>query len=166
MPILILMMTFMPSEQLYLANAVYHFHNLAGTPLSIFPTSNTTSQNIYYTPVGMNGISMSMHEPSFVQNGVLIEHNRYLISNGPHRDDVTDNYYQYHIWMYYIQGELGNFFNLDTLYATTNMSSINLAAFYSGGVLKIDITIPNMASSTQIPQGIVTGWNLITVLNS
>lgn len=128
--------------------------------------NNSTVQNNYLTPVGMYGSGSAANEPYFLQNGVLITKNKYLISTGPHTDPNNDSYHQVQIWLYYIQGNLDTFLDIDLKYLTSEISGFRLTTVMSGSNLMINFNIATDTTTAQMSQSMGTGWNLINIMNS
>lgn len=105
----------------------------------------------------MYGSSYSANEPTYAANGVLIEHNKYLVSNGSHNSTSSD-YHMFEIWIYYIQGTMGNFVNIDWQFLAPNIGSFVLTSIKSGSNYYVQ-QIFN--SYYQLTPPLTTGWNFI-----
>lgn len=71
----------------------YHFFNLPSSETSFPAINNSTAQNTYYLPSALQGSSYISNDPTIVSNGILIEHNKYIVANGPHRDTTNSDHH-------------------------------------------------------------------------
>lgn len=143
----------------------YHFYNLSSSATSFPSINNSTAQNTYYKPSAFQGSSYASNDPTILSNGILIEHNKYIVANGPHLDSTNSDYHMFQLWMYLAKGDPGPFFNIDIEYATTYISSIVISVRNSSGTLLLDHTPPGGGTVTT-SQPMLVGWNLVVALNN
>lgn len=133
--------------------------------MQFLPINNITAQNSYFTPVGLLGASYSANEPSFVPNGAVIEYNKYLVVNGPALNPTDNGFHMYEIWIYYIQGNMSTFVNIDTQYSSTYISSITMTTKKTGNNYYVDHKADSGSNTITSAQPLTTGWNLVMAMN-
>lgn len=97
----------------------YHFYGAASSTTQFPPISNTSVQNIYKTPTGFYGAGYSSNDPAFDARGIVIVPGKYVKADTYHSNNAMvdwNDYYQYGLWLYYISGNIGTFYNVDFKY--------------------------------------------------
>jgi cysteine-rich repeat protein len=137
----------------------YLFYGRSGYT-TFSPSSNTVSMPTFYTPTGFYGSGYSDHDPTMHDKGAYIMQGDYLKGNG-RIDTISYSYNLFGIWIYHIDGVIGEFMNQDIVYSGESYSGyFTLTGAISGGE---QIIVGCMHLECAYFGKIEPGWNSIGI---